>query len=202
MKDKKEELKQIAEQRTLHAKKKMDLFYDTHIINSNDPIVIVLKSHLYIESCLDLFLSKALPFPNKLLKNSFSNKVDLFEALNLGYPPDNTKIVFKLRQINKIRNNLAHNLNKQVNEEDIAGLMKDIPINKEISVTQRLKECLKHFIAYLHALLSLNEFFPFFASYTRNKKIFERDIGWDNELFLLSYRFADMRTILKFLRMK
>lgn len=204
MTDKEKKLKKSAEQKTLQAKKEMDLFFGKHIINSNDPIIIVLKSHLYIENCLDRMLSRALPFPNKILKKTFSNKVDFFEALNLACPPDpnSTEVVFKLRQINKIRNKLAHNLDKKITKKDIEGLMKGVTHKKGATIPQKLIAGLSHFIGYFHCLLSLNDFFPFFSAYERNKNNFKQDIGWDDKLFLLTYRIADMRTILKFGKMK
>ncbi|NQT23540.1 MAG: hypothetical protein HQ579_08925 [Candidatus Omnitrophica bacterium] len=200
MKNQTEHLKKTAKKKTLQLKREMDRFYKKHILNSNDPVIIILKTHLYLENCIDRFFLKILPCPDRILKKSFSVKIDFFEALKLGYPPDNTNVVKKLRQINRIRNLFSHNLEKRLTKPDISELIKNIRLDKKAPLTFKLKRALQHFIGYFHALLALNDFFPFLQTYLRNKEIFKQDKGWNNKL-MINYPLDDVLTVLTALKM-
>ncbi len=129
-------------------------------------------------------------------------KVDLYEALNLEFPPGNTKIVQKLRKLNTLRNSLAHNLNAEINEKDIIPFLNGVKTSKKISTLEMLKRALKYFIGYFHAQISMDEMCPFFSSYMRNEKKFNNDVGWNPLLLWVNYKLPNLRKLIKFMKIK
>lgn len=194
--------KRKAEAITIQRKKEMDKFFKNHWLSSNDILTIILKTHLYIEICMDSLFVKLLPKPQKILKKRFADKIDLFEALALNYPPDEKGLfIEKLRAINRIRNSFAHDLNKDLSLEDIKPLLKNLRINSNTSKITRLKVGLQHLIGYLHFMKIFNETFPFAASCMRNEKNFKRDKGYPDKLHEI-YPLTMLKKSLEWFRMK
>lgn len=78
----------------------------------------ILRSHLYVEHYLTEYLVKRNPNLGPLAgaKLTFSQKVELMDGSN----PRLSEILPGIRQLNKIRNRLAHNLAAAVDEKDAA----------------------------------------------------------------------------------
>lgn len=142
-----------------------------------------------------------MPNPNVILNKTFAAKVDVFEALGLGDPPNSPAIVEKLRHINKMRNSLAHNLERELSKTDINILIKGYPIKKNIPDAQKLKMGFFQFIGFLHALIALNHFLPFAFLFIRNEEIFKRDLGW-NKWIMAMYPMQKALNLLQALKMK
>lgn len=169
---------QEAIKHTLKMKRKMDIFYEAHCLNSNDPLIIILKTHLYIEELINQLFLLVLPEPHKILKKRFSEKIDILEALSLNVPPDkNNLIVKKMRVINKLRNSFVHKLGNKLTFNDFRELIDKTSMPKGSNVA-RLKCALSYFIGYFHFLLTISKFFPFASTCIRSEKIFKRDKGY------------------------
>lgn len=198
MKEHRKNLIRKASSYALKQKSEMDSFYKSHCLKNSDTLSIILKSHLYIENCLDEILRMNIPNPESILKKRFSDKLDIFIALNLGWPPGNGFIEEKLRLINKIRNSFAHNLNKKLTIEELQQLASGLTEVKSLDV-HKLKNVLMGIIANLNALVAINEFYPILNFKYRNKEMLKRDLFW-SETFLASYPYNEAKESMDFLK--
>ncbi|ELB2259679.1 hypothetical protein QNZ79_004600 [Vibrio parahaemolyticus] len=86
-----------------------------------EPIMVVLRTHLFIESMLEEIISNKIKKSEKLLGTSsftFHHKLLLVEGFDIL--PDN--IVSSISQLNKLRNQCAHNLNVDITFDQIVKL--------------------------------------------------------------------------------
>ncbi len=100
----------------------------------NDPIILLLRSHLYSESLLERIITFMLPRGDKLIENgnlTYHNKLVVVEALDCL--PD--IIVSSLRNLNKVRNQCAHELNRKITDGDITRI--GSPLGKEFTRLKR-----------------------------------------------------------------
>jgi len=195
-------IKKIASAKKKKDQKELNAFFSTHIDTTTNHMTLVLKTHLYIEHCLDQLLMSTLPKPDKMLKKTFSQKIDLFEALNLSCPPDDPRIILKLRQLNKIRNLFAHNLDKKLRVPDFnIFVKKGVKFPPKALIEQKYKYALMSFLSYFRAFVTINKFLPFYSSYFRNKEVYKKDVGW-SESIILAYPLGNVPKILDFLRIK
>lgn len=199
MRNNKEGLTKKAKEYSIKALKRMDNFYKKHCLNNSDPLSIILKTHLYIESCLNEIFKMNLPCPRHILEKSFSQKLDIFEALNLGCPPANGLVEKKLRLINKIRNSFAHNLNKSLSTTEIGQLTEGFKNCSYSNSPRELKTIMVYIISYLHGVMAFHHFFPFLNSYLRNEKVFEKDAFFARNI-LQSYSYDKAKEIMKALK--
>ncbi len=94
-------------------------------INAEDPLGIVIRGLIYIESALIKLLEEGVRKPNAIdfAKDlNFPTKVDL--AVALGMLKDDEKAV--LLNLNRLRNKLAHNVEVQVGRDDEDALVKSL----------------------------------------------------------------------------
>lgn len=186
-----------ARQAVLKDKKKMDELFKRHWRNTNDPLALILKTHLYIESCLDQMLSLSLANVNaNLLNRRFVDKLEIFRAASLNDPPGGNKLIEKLYLVNNLRNKFAHNLNKKLSFKDLTILLKDIKYKKRATNLSKLKTALSYIVGYFHFCITFNKFFPFAAYLLRNEKIFKRDNGYSNKIKKL-YPWTELKLLLK-----
>ncbi len=193
--------KEEAQQITKKRKEEMDTFFKKHCLNNNDPLSIILKTHLYIETCLDQILSLVLPKADKLLKKRFSDKVDIFEALGMDCLSKNETVVKRIRAVNNLRNSFAHDLDKNLTSEDIEPIIQGMDINPRLSNTEKLKSGITHLLGYVHFLKSFEECFPFLFNYIRNDEIFKKDKGniTDDKIRMI-YPVDDLLLALKYFK--
>jgi hypothetical protein len=86
-----------------------------------DAVMLLLRGHLYSENLLERLINFGLPRGDKLMENaslSYHQKLLLVEALD--FLPD--MIASSLRNLNKLRNQCAHQLNKKITEADITRI--------------------------------------------------------------------------------
>lgn len=90
-------------------------------LSSDDPLELLIRGHLWIESALATLISRSMSRPAVLDKAglSFSQKVSLAEAMGLI----RQDVAFAMRQINRLRNRSAHNLNDPPNAADQAQFL-------------------------------------------------------------------------------
>ena len=92
-----------------------------HLKSTDEIDLIVLRGHLILEQCLNALLTQWIE-PERLPKLNlmFAKKVDLYEALQ--EPPGEhwAEEIAQLRELNRIRNKLAHQLpSKQGHHADV-----------------------------------------------------------------------------------
>lgn len=86
-----------------------------------DPVMLVLRAHLYSENLLERLILAHLSRGDKLLENgslTYHQKLVLVEAVE-GLPDS---ITSSLRRLNKLRNQCAHELGKKIVEIDITKM--------------------------------------------------------------------------------
>lgn len=92
-----------------------------HLKSTDEIDLIVLRGHLILEQCLNALLAQWIA-PERLPKLNlmFAKKVDLYEALHGPSGQHWTEEIAQLRELNRIRNKLAHQLpSKQGHHADI-----------------------------------------------------------------------------------
>jgi hypothetical protein len=93
---------------------------DEHIRSQSDPELLLLKGHLILELCLNEFLLAHIPDPDNLdkLNLTFARKLDLINALGHKLYTLNSAGSEQIRELNRIRNKLAHTLDFSLYEAD------------------------------------------------------------------------------------
>jgi hypothetical protein len=101
-------------------------------IGSDDLLGAVLRSHLWVENELIRTIRESLPLPDliDLDRLSFPSKIELASALSIIPTED----MSAYRNLNALRNKLAHRFNSEVTEEDERSLFSSLsPKSKEIA---------------------------------------------------------------------
>lgn len=110
----------IGEFRTTYSFEEIADSFEQHITR-DEPLEVLIRGHLWIEAALTTLVDRTLRRPAALEKAglSFSQRVSLAEAMGL-VPQD---MAYAMRQINRLRNRAAHNLNDPPRETDQAQLL-------------------------------------------------------------------------------
>jgi uncharacterized protein YutE (UPF0331/DUF86 family) len=178
------------------AEKEHNEFYDKHLKSSKDEIVIVLKTHLFVENILDQVITAFLPKPKELLGKTFSDKIDIIKALNLPVV-SNTNTVQKLRALNKIRNKFAHNLDYRINQKDIEPLQKGLNLDKTLQTPAILRYTLGHLTGFLIGSTTTCFVIPFFATCMSHETIFAKDFGFDIQSIIKNHYPDDLLKLIR-----
>lgn len=118
-----EELKSVERQR-----------FDDAIGDESDPIMLVLRGHLFSESLLERIIRLSLPRGDKIVESasfSYAQKLLFTEALDTI--PDS--VCSSLRGLNKLRNQCAHELGRTITDADVVKI--GSPLGKEFTVMHR-----------------------------------------------------------------
>lgn len=92
--------------------------FQAAIGEESDPVMLILRAHLFTENLLERLIRVKLPRGDKIAENanlSYFQKLVLLDALEIL--PDS--IISSLRQLNKLRNECAHQLQKQITDADV-----------------------------------------------------------------------------------
>lgn len=123
--------------------------YVTRLRYHEDVLGIVLKGHLLIEHVLDLMIKKRCKEPKAILDDhrtySFSVKARL--AYEMELIPRH--IYRNINRINRIRNELAHNLSVDERKIDYKFDRDDNEIRGEVVVKKRSRNPIKHYLYLL-----------------------------------------------------
>lgn len=94
----------------------------------------LLLSHIYLEHVLAQLLKDAIPFPDEISfsRMPFSQRLDLARALDL-LPSD---LVGAIRRITKMRNQVAHSLSFEIDEDDVKKLENCTPQNLRTAIKE------------------------------------------------------------------
>lgn len=97
--------------------------------------LFILKMHLCIEEMFEKIIKNSFPYPNSILKSelSFSQKHGIIKALLYR---DDIALMFRdIDLLNKIRNELAHNLESQKYAQRLAELDTNLEISSGFELT-------------------------------------------------------------------
>jgi len=108
-------------------------------IFADDPLTMVVKAHLYIESVLSRLIATYLENPKALdlERMPFSQKVQLGISLGLIDRREKRALI----GLNRIRNRFVHNLEAVLSKEDAADLLTDLSASDQ----RRVQRCLEMF---------------------------------------------------------
>ncbi len=118
-----------------HPSKRKDfLLFEEQMQKAGSPSGEVLIAHLFSETLLDRIITKRLPGGAKFLekgKPNYAQKLFLAEALN-NLSDD---VAQSLTQLNKVRNQLAHNFGRDVTPEDIQHIGSPLAMFGQLKAT-------------------------------------------------------------------
>jgi hypothetical protein len=101
------------------------------LMAQNDVLSLVVTGHLYIEYWREWLIRVSVPRPQKLLESArltFSQKLAIAESI----VPISGDMAEAIRIVNKMRNNIAHDLEYQPSQEDVQKLARFRPsLNSE-----------------------------------------------------------------------
>ncbi len=86
------------------------------VFSIDDPLHLVIRSHLYTEVMLNAVIRKNFKNPEKIIDFSYSQKIKILYALG---KLDN-QLSADLSQLNQLRNKFAHNLKYDIAEFDFS----------------------------------------------------------------------------------
>lgn len=112
------------------AKKKEFEKFKQAIGTETDPTMLVLRAHLFSENLLERLLTFKLPRGDKLIESgnlSYHQKLVLVDSLDCL--PD--AIISALRNLNKLRNQCAHELDKKITDGDVTRV--GSPLGKDFT---------------------------------------------------------------------
>ena len=95
--------------------------FDAALAGHYDPILILLKAHLYIENLLERIIVASLKRGDRVFENarlSFFQKLVLVDSLDTV--PDN--VITSVRHLNTLRNGIAHQIERSISEADVRRL--------------------------------------------------------------------------------
>lgn len=109
------------EKKDPHKDKEFEDFKKT-VGGITDPILLILRMHLYTEHLLERIISCKLPRGDRHINDSnisYNQKLSLVSAFD--YVPD--EIIASLKKLNRVRNQCAHELHKEItiSEVDVIG---------------------------------------------------------------------------------
>jgi hypothetical protein len=123
-----------------------------HLSSTKDLELILLKGHLLIENVLELVLQR-----NDILKfenYSFYRKINEFEKIDFLENSKKIIIIRSLRELNKLRNQLAHELHYKIENGDLSSwsfdILKNFKGTKYSKFTHRTK------VVHAFSMLAIN----------------------------------------------
>lgn len=95
--------------------------FDKTLKSTPKTVVAVLRVHLLSEHYLERLIMTFLPLGKKFLKNtylSYSIKLDLVSSFDII----DERIILSLKNLNKIRNRCAHNLDMEITNDNVESI--------------------------------------------------------------------------------
>ncbi len=121
------------------------------IFRTNPIETHVLRSHLWIEREIEQILAQLFPFPEAIIEGrfTFSHKLTLLKGF-WGNEPQKSDLLSKLDILNKIRNQMAHNLNSSKIPSLFSKLGVDYQLDEHELPSDEMCEKVKIGLAELH----------------------------------------------------
>ncbi|GAB5478648.1 MAG: hypothetical protein Marn2KO_21150 [Marinobacter nauticus] len=137
--------------------------FESAVGGESDPTMLVLRGHLYTENTLERLILALFPRGDRLIESgnlSFHHKLAVVNAFDVV--PDSA--ISSLRNLNKIRNQAAHNLNKSITASDVAKIgspfgkrFTEIKKDAEFDVNETLRGVIHYLCGYLDAVAQTKE---------------------------------------------
>ncbi|WP_090999733.1 hypothetical protein [Bacillus sp. 491mf] len=109
-------------------------FFDD--MRSQEPMYVFIKGHLYLESIMIKMLESHFPHGLKVSMFSFAQKLELVRSIGFI----DLEFFQALSKVNRVRNDLAHNLNVQIDDKVIEDILSILPKNVKEHVVDLSKE--------------------------------------------------------------
>ncbi|EAQ95973.2 hypothetical protein [Congregibacter litoralis] len=136
-------------------------YVDKHLDDAYDIETILIKGHLIIEQALNEWLGLYINNEKRLrgLGLTFSRKIDLAVALHRNPPKRMDSLVQQLREINRLRNKLAHKLDFDVHKDELVTWCKSVSeieygMNKEATLKRNVIVAFSALTAFLVGLIA------------------------------------------------
>ena len=136
---------------------------NSYIGEIENPILFMLQVHLYSENLLERYIVAELPKGKKLIENgrlSYYQKVQVVGAF--GVVDDG--VLSSLTEFNKVRNNLAHNLNHEFTHKHLrkfslplGGVSSEFTDRANGCLIKELKLTLNHLVCRLAGFTVISE---------------------------------------------
>lgn len=138
-----------------------DLRYVLDSITDPNPLVMVIKAHLWLERSLNRMLEAEMKRPEALrsVRLQFSQKLNLVEALGV-LPPDRAAV---FRELNKVRNSAAHRVEWTLTEDDMQQIIDSVrsigwePSSGDARGLQGLLDAFTFLLGYLDTWADVRE---------------------------------------------
>lgn len=134
-------------------------------------LLIVLKSHLFIERLINEIIENLFTKSGKLTEKKFSDKVDILSALDILFP----KTEKGIRIFNKIRNDFSHNREYKIDSKIALELRSILDTKTFQNNSVLLSRSSDYLIGGLQFLRNYTKHYPFMAVVIAEDKIFKRD---------------------------
>jgi hypothetical protein len=107
-------------------------------INNENEMYKVIRGHLFIESKMIKLLGYILPFPEaiNLDRMNFSTKIDICTATGILRKDE----MDCYKKFNLLRNSIAHNLEKELNEQEVSNIVSRFPSHLELLYNTMYKD--------------------------------------------------------------
>ncbi|WLG16651.1 hypothetical protein QM225_005417 (plasmid) [Bacillus cereus] len=112
----------------------IEKFYDE--VSNQEPLYIFIRGHLYLESMMIQMIQKYFPCELKDTIFNFAHKVELISAM--GYISSELKR--GILKVNRVRNNLAHNIDMQLDDNVINDIMNSLPKNSKDKIIKNYEQ--------------------------------------------------------------
>jgi len=100
-------------------------YFPTSGFINGDELVVVLRAHLLVEVLIEMLLKKNMNSDKILHERDFSSYLKIIMVQSMGLA--RIKIIEALQQLNTIRNNFAHNIKTELEDQSIDKIVKFIP---------------------------------------------------------------------------
>ncbi len=149
--------------------------FQSNDANANAHKYKFILGHLYVETALSQVISRTVYKKEKIFKvvNGFHKKILYLESLNRL----NSGLIDLLKEINKIRNQLAHDIDSDIARNQIISLMKDRDNDLVYYSDQNIYDYLSGEDRYFEDVELIEELLSgtYFAVFQQNKDLFSED---------------------------
>jgi len=131
-------------------------YFEKHCSSINDPILLILRVHLYAEYLLERIISSYLPRGDRVIDSA---NLTFFQKLNIvdSFDVISNSAISSLKNLNKVRNRFVHELERELTFADISQIGR--PFGKEFNKLRQkygddLNICLISILNYLCGFLT------------------------------------------------
>jgi len=163
--------------------------YNKHLKGTEDIQGLVLKTHLIVEKLINDIILLSFIQPKEIIKMKFSVKLAIYEAMNIDFSNATIK---ELKILNKIRNRFAHNLNYIIPRSTLLQLIPEDKKHELNGTVEILKSFGLYTLSFLIGTKSTLQKFPYLFICVQNRKLYEKDVGFNYNNIIKWYNKRDI----------